>query len=80
MDGECIFCGESGNWCRCDEQEFTKEADIENLIVIKRYGTCVLELILCPCCSAALFERITVEHPGEVVRLLIEGRLPIGCG
>ncbi len=18
-DGECIHCGESGNWCRCDE-------------------------------------------------------------
>lgn len=21
MDGDCINCGESGNWCRCDEEE-----------------------------------------------------------
>jgi len=20
MDGECMNCGESGNWCRCDEE------------------------------------------------------------
>jgi len=26
MDGECMNCGESGNWCRCEEpQQFFYE-------------------------------------------------------
>jgi hypothetical protein len=31
MDGECINCGESGNWCECGDvtPEFKKAADIE---------------------------------------------------
>lgn len=28
MDGECIFCGESGNWCRCDEPNSEDDIDV----------------------------------------------------
>lgn len=26
-DGECINCGESGNWCRCDEEVDQESVD-----------------------------------------------------
>lgn len=29
MDGECINCGEVGNWCRCDENYKLERANVE---------------------------------------------------
>lgn len=32
MDGECMNCGEVGNWCRCDEgNEMNFDQEIQNL-------------------------------------------------
>lgn len=30
MDGICLWCGEVGNWCRCDEPEESQETKMTN--------------------------------------------------
>jgi len=32
MDGDCINCGESGNWCRCDTEKKTIAIDFDDTL------------------------------------------------
>jgi hypothetical protein len=38
MDGECSNCGESGNWCRCDDDLPEMDADRSQFVRITRPG------------------------------------------